>query len=100
MLLKQTVIYVILSLLVVLGAKYVQLLTHYIAQGYGHINLFLVPYLTHDAARHVILMVLIPVIVAGVPALLYRLIKKKNMPYYLIYTWVIWLILVLSNTLA
>jgi hypothetical protein len=100
MLLKQTTVYLILSLLVVFFAKYVQLGTHYIAQFYANINLLLVPYLSHDATRHILMMVLIPVIIAGIPAIVYRLIKKQNMPYYLICTWALWIILVLSNALS
>ncbi len=100
MLLQQTVVYLVLSLLAVLGAKYVQLATHYFAQLYSSINLKLVPYLVNDAVRHILLMVLIPVIIAGIPALIYRLIKKQTMPHYLLCTWVIWLILVFSNVLT
>lgn len=100
MLLKQTTAYFILSLLVVFFAKYVQLATHYVAQFYSSLNLSLVPYLASDAARHILLMVLIPIVIAGIPALIYRVIKKQNMPHYLISTWMLWLILVLSNALA
>lgn len=99
MLLKQSIAYFMLSFLVVFFAKYVQLGTHYIAQFYSQLNLQLAPYLTNDAARHILLMVLIPITAAGIPALTYRLIKKQNMPHYLICTWVLWLILVLSNAL-
>ena len=100
MLARQSIIYLVLSFIVVLGAKYIQLGTHFIADGYGSINLKLVPYLANDAVRHVLLMILLPIVIAGIPALIFRLIKKQNMPYYLTCTWVVWIILVLSNALG
>lgn len=100
MFMKQTIAYLILSFLVVMSAAYVQLGTHYVATTYSMIDAKLMPYLTNNEIRHVLLMILIPIFFASIPALLYRLIKKQDMPYYLPLTWILWMILVFSRTLA
>ncbi len=50
--------------------------------------------------RKVIILVLIPVVIAGVPALGYRLIKGKDMPYLIESTWCFWSVVVLSYILV
>lgn len=101
--LKQSLIYLVLSILVVLFAKYLHVLIVYIDIFYTYVHLKLGPYFAKGGLGHfmskVILLVIIPVLIACIPALLYRLIKGTNMPYLVELTWCLWLVIVLSNIL-
>src|SRR5262245_36538184 len=101
--LKRSLIYLILSILVVIFANYFHRLVVYIAMLYAYVNLQLTPLFNLSGLgpqfRKVILLVLIPVIISGIPALSYRLIKGKDMPYLIESTWCIWLVVVLSIVL-
>lgn len=101
--LRQSLIYLILSILVVLFAQYVHLLVVYVDMVYTFINVQLAPIFSNSATgimiRKVISLVLIPVIIAAIPALIYRAIKGKQMPYFIEVTWFLWLIIVLSKVL-
>lgn len=101
--LRQSLIYLVLSIIVVIFAKYAHLLIIYIDLLYTFVNLKLAPIFSQVGIgliiRKVLLLVLIPVIIAGIPALIYRLIKGKNMPYFIELTWCLWLVIVLSNVL-
>lgn len=99
MLLKQSAAYFVLSLLVVLCAKYVHLGITYIDMLYTYINLAIAPYAENHWIRNVVIMIALPLAITSIPALIYRLIKKQNMPYFLESTWIVWLIFVLSNVL-
>lgn len=100
---KQSLLYLILSILVVIFAKYAHLLIVYIAMAYTYANVKLMPIFSSTAVgimlRQVLTLVLIPVIIAAIPALSYRLIKGKSMPYFIEVTWLIWLVLVLCKVL-
>ena len=102
--LKQSVIYLILSLILVLFAQYAHTLIIYIDVLYAFIHVKLNPIFNYAGlgamSRKVILLALIPVVIAGIPALGYRLIKGKSMPYHLESTWCVWLVVVLSNILV
>ncbi len=100
MLMKQTIAYLVLSLLAVMGASYLQQAAHYVATIYSALDATLVPYLSNNNIRHILLMIVIPIFFASIPAILYRLIKKQDMPYYLPLTWILWMILIFSRTLA
>ncbi|MFC3909204.1 hypothetical protein ACFORL_08985 [Legionella dresdenensis] len=101
--LRQSLIYVVLSILVVLFAKYAHLLIVYIDMLYAWFNVKLTPLFNYGGwgtlIRKVILLVLIPVLIAAIPALIYRLIKGKDMPHFIELTWCLWLVIVLSNVL-
>lgn len=101
--LKQSIIYLILSILVVVFASYVHLLLIYIDLAYVFINIKLAPLLSRISfgpmLRKTLLLVLIPATIAAIPALCYRFIKGKNMPYFIASTWCIWLVLLLSSIL-
>lgn len=101
--LKQSLIYLVLSSLVVIFAKYAHLLIVYIDLVYAYINLKLAPIFSTtplgSLVRNVCLLVLLPIIITAVPALIYRLIKGHTMPYFIEITWLLWLILACSKLL-
>ncbi len=101
--LRQSIIYLLLSILVVLLAEYAQLLIVYIDMLYTFINVKLAPIFSSSGTgmmiRKVISLVLIPLVIAAIPALIYRLIKGKHMPYFIELTWILWLVIVLSKVL-
>lgn len=100
---RQTLVYLFISIVVVLFAKYTHLLIVYIDMLYTYVNVTLAPVFNNTdlgiMIRRVLTLVLLPVIISGIPALIYRLIKRQNMPYYIEITWIIWLIIVLSKIL-
>lgn len=101
--LRQTVVYVLLTILVVVFAKYAHLLIVYIDMLYAYINVKLNNLFSLTGlglmVRKIILLALIPLLIAAIPGLIYWLITKKTMPYLLELTWFLWLIIVLSNIL-
>ncbi len=95
----QSALYLVLSILAVLFAKYVHLGIIYIDMLYTYFNVTLASFLTSSWLRNVLILVLLPLGLTAIPAAIYRLIKKKNMPYFLEVTWVLWLVFILSNVL-
>lgn len=99
--LKQSLIYLILSILVVIFARYVHLLVVYLDICYTYANLALAPLFSHSEAsvllRGVIILTLLPIIITGIPALIYRAFKGGLMPYYFEATWMIWFLIVISK---
>lgn len=100
---RQSVIYLILSILVVIFAQYAHLFVVYIDMGYAYLSLKLKPLFSASPfgmmIRNVFSLTLLPVILTGIPVLAYRAIKGKVMPYYIELTWILWLIIVLSTVL-
>lgn len=101
--LRQSLIYLLLSILVVVFAKFAHMLIVYIDMLYAYINVKLTPIFSHGGLgvtiRKVLLLVFIPIIIAAIPALIYRLIKGHEMPYFIELIWCLWLVIVLSNIL-
>jgi hypothetical protein len=101
--LKQSIMYLLLSILIVVFAKYAHLLIVYVDIAYTYVNVKLSPIfknsVTGSMIRNVITLVLLPIVVVGIPALIYRAIKGQTMPYFFEITWLLWLILVLSKVL-
>lgn len=102
--LKQSLIYLLLSILIVVFARYAHLLIIYIAMFFQYINFHLTPVFSQTGwglmIRKVLVLMFIPLIITAIPALGYRLIKGKDMPHFLPIVWVLWIIIVLSNILA
>lgn len=102
--LKPFLFYVVLSVVIVLFAHYAHLIIVYIAMGYTYVNLKIAPFFSPsgpgESLRQVLSLILIPLLIAAVPALIYRGIKGKTMPYFFETTWVLWLIIVLSKILV
>ena len=101
--LRQSIIYLLLSFIIVVFAKYAHLLIVYIDMLYTYINLKLAPIFNNSELgimiRDVLTLVLLPIIIAAIPALIYRVLKGKHMPYFIEITWFIWLVIVLSKVL-
>ncbi len=101
--LKQSIIYLILSILIVVFAQYAHLLMVYAVVFYTYILVQITPIFSGTQygvlIRNVVSLVLMPVIVAGIPALIYRAIKGQTMPYFIELTWALWLIIVLGKIL-
>ena len=101
--LKQSIVYLILSILIVVFAEYAHLLMVYIVTFYTFIMVKLTPIFSGISygllIRNVVSLILIPVIIAGIPALIYRVIKGQNMPCFIELTWVLWLMIVLGKVL-
>ncbi|KTC87589.1 MULTISPECIES: hypothetical protein [Legionella] len=101
--LRPALIYLLLSIVVVIFARFAHMLIVYIDMLYAFINIKLTPIFSQGGLglvfRKVILLVAIPVIIAAIPALSFRLVKGKEMPYFIELTWCLWLVIVLSNVL-
>lgn len=100
---RQSIIYLLLSILAVLFAKYIHVFIVYIDMLYIYVHIKLSPLFNQGGVggmiSKVIILVLVPVLLAAIPALVYRLIKGRDMPYFIELTWCLWLIIVLSNIL-
>ncbi|MBA2652140.1 MAG: hypothetical protein H0U73_07740 [Tatlockia sp.] len=98
--LKQSFIYLLLSILLVTFAKYFQWLLAHIDKVYNFANLKLTPIFNYGGLgtdlRKTLLLVLIPIAITAVPALSYQVIKGKHMPYLIESTWCVWLVIVMS----
>lgn len=101
--LRQGIIYLVLSILIVLFAEYAHLLVVYIVTAYTFVLLKITPIFSSTTygvmIRNVCSLVIIPVMIAGIPALIYQVIKSRKMPYFIEITWVLWLIIVLAKVL-
>lgn len=101
--LRQSIIYLLASFLIIILGSYVHTLIVYIDMFYLYINYHLTPifkYLgLYGILRNVLVLTLIPVVITAIPALIYRLIKGHTMPHYIAITWCIWLVIVLSYVL-
>ena len=101
--LRQSIIYLIISILLIILKKYAKLFLAYIDYFYTTLSTQLSPILTNiglgNPLQKILLLALVPILITAIPALLYYLIKRKNMPYFFEMTWCIWFIIVLSNLL-
>ncbi|QBR83714.1 hypothetical protein E3983_04705 [Legionella israelensis] len=101
--LRQALIYIILSILVVIFAKYFHLLVLYIDTFFTYISVKMTSVFSMShiglLTRKVIVLIFLPVLIAALPALAYRAVKGGRMPYFMELTWLLWLVIVLSNVL-
>ncbi|KTD10706.1 hypothetical protein Lgra_1672 [Legionella gratiana] len=102
--LRHSLIYLLLSILVVIFAKYAQLVIVYIDLFFTYVNLKLTPIFSQTGwglvVRKILVLVLLPVAITAVPALVYRIFKGGDMPHFIAITWIIWIIIVLSDILV
>lgn len=100
---RQFLLYFVLSILVVLFKPFLHGLLLYIDIAYTYVNVQLGSLFNQSdiAIRvHTILtLALLPLVCSGIPALIYRAIKGKLMPYFIEVTWILWFILILSKLL-
>jgi len=50
-------------------------------------------------ARKICILMIVPLTFTGIPALIYKAVNGKTMPWFMEATWILWLILVLSHIL-
>ena len=102
--LKQSLIYLILSILIIIFAKYAHLIMVYISLAYTFINIKLALLFNSTSLgvkmSQLFTLVALPLLLAAIPALLYRGIRGQTMPYFVEITWIFWIILVLSKVLV
>lgn len=102
--LRQSLLYLFLSILVVVFARYAHLLVVYIALFSTFIRVKLTPFFRPTdlglLLRNILVLTSLPLFFAAIPSLSYRVIKGHDMPYFLMLTWIFWLILVLSTILV
>jgi hypothetical protein len=105
---KIILIYLALSFVIIFFASYVHLGIIYVDLLYTWSYLKLANYFKwllpwsiaqQVMTQQIIALVTMPLIIVGVPALIYRLIFKKNVAYFYESIWIIWLLIVLSNYL-
>lgn len=101
--LKQSMIYLLLSMLVIMFAQYAKLFIIYADIVYTYINTLLAPLFGSgyigEIFRNLVTLVLVPLGIAAIPALIYWLIKRKPMPYFIELTWALWLMIAMSSYL-
>jgi len=97
---RNLTIYLILSILVVLLAKYVHQAVIYIDMAYYWINAQLMPIFsktgTGDMIRQTLVLSIVPLLLAGIPTLAYQMVSGKKLSWFLELTWVLWLTIALS----
>jgi len=102
--LRHSLIYLVLSILIVVFAKYAHLLIVYIDMFFTYVNIKLTPIFSQTGwgliIRKTLVLMVLPVIITAVPALAYRAIKGKDMPHFIAITWCIWTVIVLSEILV
>ncbi|WP_040534644.1 hypothetical protein [Legionella drancourtii] len=102
--LRQSLIYLLLSILVVVFAKYAHLLVVYIDVFFTYVNIKLTPIFSQTGwglvIRKILVLVLLPIALTAVPALIYRAIKGNDMPHFIAITWTLWTVIVLSDILV
>ncbi len=101
--LRHSLIYLLLSILVVIFARYAHILIVYIDMFFTYVNYQLTPIFSQTGwgllIRKILVLILMPIVIAGIPALLYRVIKGHDMPHFIAIVWVIWAVIVLSDIL-
>ena len=101
--LKQSLIYLSLTIIVVIFARFFHQILTYVDFFYNYLYTLIFPIFNPDyrgkLVIRIILYSLIPLILTGIPALIYHSIKGRLMPYFYEIMWTIWLIVILSNLL-
>lgn len=101
--LRYSLIYLLLSILVVLFSKYAHLLIVYIDTIFVYINVKLTPIFSQTGwglvIRKTLILIGLPIVITAIPALLYKAIKGRDMPHFIAIVWVIWTVIVLSDIL-
>lgn len=102
--LKQGILYFILSMVIIFFAPYAKLLLAYAGIMYTYVHDAIDPLfgkgMIGDAFQDMCTLLLFPLVLAGLPALLYWMVKRKKMPYFIELTWLIWLIFAMSSYLT
>lgn len=94
--LKQIIVLILLSLIVILATPQAHLLITWILSVHHWILETLTPIFSGGEAgnitRKLIALLAAPIVVALIPALIYWLMKRKWFPYFMEFVWVTWLV--------
>lgn len=89
---------IVLSVLVIFFTKEIQIVLHWIAQAHDFLLNKLVLLINGDKTAKLIQLslslIIIPLVLALIPAFIYWIFKRRMMRDYLAVVWVIWFILV------
>ena len=101
--LKQGLFYLLLSLLAVVFSRYGHMVVIWVDMLYTAINaklamVFSSGYLG-ETVRKVLVLAVLPVAITAIPALIYRVVKGSSMPWFFEITWMVWLVVALSNVM-
>jgi hypothetical protein len=92
--LKQIIIIVVLSLLVVVSMPYAQQGLEYLVAGHDWVNQMLMQVFSGgqvgNMLRELIALLAIPLLISLIPVIIYWLIKRKWFPYFMEVLWVVW----------
>lgn len=101
--LKQIVIYLIASILVILFARFAYEILSYIHAAFLYAGQLITPFFNlldlGLLSRKICILIVVPLAFTGIPALIYKAVNGKQMPWFMESTWILWLILVLSHIL-
>ena len=101
---KQLSILAAFSALVIIFKSNLQMLFSWILIYYVQINLAIGKVLESGPIalnlRHLLAITLMPIVIAYPPTLLYRVVMKKPMPYFLHLLWLSWLVISLCLILS
>lgn len=93
---KQIVFLLVLSLLIVIGTAYAHQAMQYLVNAHEWIDGMLTEVFSGGTAgniiRQLIALLAIPVFVGLVPAIIFWMVKRRWMPYFMEIVWVIWLL--------
>ncbi|KTD00639.1 hypothetical protein Lgee_0903 [Legionella geestiana] len=101
--LKQGLFYLLLSLLAVVFSRYGHMVVIGVDMLFTTVNGWLAMVFSSgyigETVRKVLVLAGLPVAITAVPALIYRLVKGSTMPWFFEITWMVWLIVALSNVM-
>src|ERR1700722_4304496 len=93
---KQIFLLIVLSLLIITGMAYAHHALQYLLNAHEWIDGMLTEVFSGGTAgniiRQLISLLAIPVIVGLIPAIIYWMVKRSWMPYFMEIVWVVWLI--------
>lgn len=99
----QILIYLLLSTLIVIFSKFFHVLLIDLNLIYAFAHLKLTPFFNYIGLgvkiKKITLLILVPVGLALIPALIYRVVKGRWMTHFIELTWILWLVLILSHIL-
>lgn len=96
--LKHILLLIVLSIVVIIGLHQLAIFLHWI--GYGHawlagkFNLLFSGISFGFLISRVLALIIIPLIVSLIPAFIYWLIKRSEMPHLFLVVWIIWIMLI------
>lgn len=96
--LKHFLALILLSIIAIFFLHQFAIFLHFIAYGHAWLADKLMLLFSNSnigyLVSHVLALVLIPLIVALIPAFIYWLIRRGEMPHLILITWIIWIMLV------